>query len=210
MSTDKYYLKGELETKKFRHRKEPYYKSLDAIKALGYEFDDLIHHFPCFVGHMTLSRFLVLYECYKRTLGIAGHIADIGTYKGSSLLYFAKLTQIFESEALTQVHGFDWFKGMEPDKKKDTEQCSSHLVGTEVAGTASYEMLVELIQAQSLQHIAFIHKLDIRKELEDFFERFPHLQFKLVFMDAGTYDVTKAAISMFWKRLTKGTKRLSC
>jgi hypothetical protein len=45
------------------------------------------------------------------TQSIAGHIADVGTYKGASALLFAKLMKIHNPESLWQVHGFDWFKG---------------------------------------------------------------------------------------------------
>ena len=107
MDRDNHYTDGELEVKKFQHRRGPYYEGLEAIKGLGYEIDDFVHHFPCFVGHMTLSRFLALYECYKKVLGLAGHLAGVGIYKGASLLWMTKLIQIFEPESLTQVHAFD-------------------------------------------------------------------------------------------------------
>src|ERR1700754_4926392 len=99
------YKEGEFETLKFSHRKQPYYEGLKEILSLGYDQEDLIHQFPSFVGHMTLSRFLGLYELYKMTLGVAGHIAEAGVYKGAGTLFLAKLAQIFEPESLTLVHG---------------------------------------------------------------------------------------------------------
>src|SRR5438270_5666303 len=108
------FIPGQLESQKFSHRKDDYYRGLEQIRNLGYSFEDLLHHFPAFVGHMTIARFLCLYEAYKATLGLAGHIAEVGVFRGSSTLLFAKLTQLFEPESLTQVHGFDWFKGNQP------------------------------------------------------------------------------------------------
>lgn len=96
-----------MEYTKFASRREPYHKALAAIQEMGFTFYDLIHHNPAFVGHMNLARFLAFYETYKQTLGLAGHIAEVGVWKASSLLYFAKLTQIFEPESITLVHGFD-------------------------------------------------------------------------------------------------------
>ena len=75
---------------------------------MNFTQDEIIEDFPRFSGHMSIGRYLTLYELYKKTEGIAGHIAEVGTYKGSSLLWFTKLVQIYESESLTQVHGFDW------------------------------------------------------------------------------------------------------
>src|SRR5215203_817904 len=90
------YDEGDMETIKFANRKKGYYEGLETIKGLGYDTEDYIHHFPCFAGHMTISRFLAFHEVYQRTLGLAGHIAEVGVYKGATLLYFAKLAQIFE------------------------------------------------------------------------------------------------------------------
>lgn len=190
------YLPGDLETQKHAAKKEPYYKGLEKIKNLNYEIEDFIHYFPCFTGSQTLSRYLSLYECYKSTLGLAGHIAEVGIFKGASFLHFAKLTQIFEPNSFTQVHGFDWFQGNAPS---DTE--TNIIKNSDVE---SYERLLKLIDAQGLDNIAKVHNMDVTKELKGFFEKYPHLQFKLIFLDAGMYEVVKACLPLFWERLNKG------
>ena len=190
------YTPGNLESNKFAHKKESYYKGLETIKSLGYSIDEFIHQFPAFTGHMTLSRFLALYESYKSTLGVSGHIAEIGVYKGASLLFFSKLVEIFENQSFTQVHGFDWFKGNEPDENESMIETHGYM--------AEYEQLMSLIKAQQLEHSTFIHKIDVTKELDAFFGKYPHLQFKLVFFDAGMYQVVKTALPYFWERLTPG------
>lgn len=190
------YKPGTLETQKFSHRKEDFYTSQKAMLEMGYETEDFLHHFPAFVGHMTLWRFLTLYELYKKTTNLAGHIADIGVHKVASALLFTKLTQIYEPESLTQVHGFDWFKGT----KASTEDAML-IDGTYAEDEQRLRTLVEI---QKLDHILKIHALDLTKDTEAFFSTHPHLQFKLVFCDSGTYDVTSSAIRNFWPRLVPG------
>jgi predicted O-methyltransferase YrrM len=46
--------------------------------------------------------------------------------------------------------------------------------------------------------------MDVTKELDAFFEAHPHLRFKIVFLDAGMYEVVKACLPHFWERLNKG------
>ena len=190
------YKQGKFETRKFADRKKPYYEGLAEILSLGYEPEDLIHHFPSFVGHMTLSRFLALYEAYKMTLGVAGHIAEAGVYKAAGTLFFAKLTQIFEPESLTLVHGFDWFEGakLTPDEPNITEG----------AYREDFSRVMRLIQAQKLDHIVHIHKLDLRTDLDQFFNENKYTQFKLVFLDSGQYEIVKSCLKHFWPRLTSG------
>lgn len=190
------YIPGELESSKHARLKERYYSGLSTIQEMGYEFEDFIHHFPCFCGHLTLARFLSLYECYRWTLGVSGHIAEVGVYRGSGSLFFGKLTEIFESNSLTQVHGFDWFQGT-----RKTEDASNVFAGSYCE---SYDRVLRLIKCQSLDHVIKIHKMDISKELEPFFDQNTHLQFKLVFMDAGQKYIMEKAIPLFWDRLTSG------
>jgi hypothetical protein len=196
MKPTKDYIPGDLETQKHALRKEPYYKGLQTIKELNYEVEDFIHYFPCFTGSQTLSRYLSFYECYKNTLGLAGHIAEVGIYKGGSFLFFSKLTQIFEPNSFTQVHGFDWFRGNAPSESE------SNIV--EHSDAEPYERLMALIKAQQIDNIAKVHNLDVTKELTGFFHKYPHLQFKIVFLDAGMYEVVKACLPLFWERLIKG------
>ena len=187
---------GQFEYVRFDSRRDSYYDGLDKIKALDYSFEDMVEHFTCFTGHMTLSRFIGLYELYKRTLGIAGHIAEIGIYKGASLLFFTKLVQIFESESLTQVHGFDWFKGTGTDEIETFVEEGTY--------QESYERLTTLIRAQNLNHLVFVHKMDVVKELRQFLTQHKHLQFKLAILDAGMYNIVRTVLPQIWERLTPG------
>lgn len=190
------YKEGRYETRKFADRRKPYYDGLTEILSLGYKQEDLIHHFPSFVGHMTISKFLALYEIYKMTLGVAGHIAEAGVYKAAGSLFFAKLTQIFEPESLTLVHGFDWFEGTEPTSEEPNVLAGSY--------KEDYSRILHLIQAQKLDHIVHIHKLDLKTELNKFFEENNYMQFKLIYLDAGQYDIVMNCLKNFWPRLTSG------
>lgn len=187
---------GEFELQKFAARKPDYYDGLQQILSLGFEPTDYIHYFPAFAGPLTLARYISLYEAYKMTLGVAGHIAEIGVYKGAVSLFYAKLTQLFEPHALTLVHGFDWFQGA---KTTDEEKYVS-------AGecTGDYGRLMGLIRAQKLDNIVHIHNLDVTQDLEQFFGEHSHLQFKLIFSDCGLYDVVSSTLKHFWPRLTSG------
>ncbi len=80
---------GEFEYVKFDSRRDSYYEALKCYGELNIPIQDLIENFTCFTGHMSLSRYLGLYELYKKTIGVAGHIAEVGTYKGSSFFLFA-------------------------------------------------------------------------------------------------------------------------
>lgn len=186
-----------METAKFESRRIPYWNAIDEILQMGYSNADLIHHAPAFAGHMNLGRFLALYEAYKMALPFAGHIAEAGIWLGSATIFFAKLTRLFEPESLTLVHGFDWFKGM---RGKGPEA----QIVDQGAYAESFERVDKLVRVQGLENIVRIHDLDLTRELPAFFERHPHLSFKLVFLDCGVYEAVRSGIEHFWPRLNPG------
>lgn len=187
---------GQFETVKFAKRREEYHKNLDLMLAMGHEKEDFIHHFPAFVGNLTFLRSIALYELYKRTLGISGHVAEVGVYKGAGSILFGKLVQIFEPDSLTMVHGFDNFGG--------TRAVDENPLQVQDGNKENEERLRRLILLQGLESTIKIHKLDAEKDFPAFFEKHPHLRFKLVFLDSGTYEVTSEAIKAFWPRLNVG------
>ncbi|PIQ10556.1 MAG: hypothetical protein COW71_02505 [Ignavibacteriales bacterium CG18_big_fil_WC_8_21_14_2_50_31_20] len=188
--------KGSFEYMKFDDRRKSFGEYVDFLKSKDIPLDNWMEHFTCYIGHMSLSRVLGLYELYKKTLGVSGHIGEIGIYKGASFFLFAKLIKIFESESLTQVHGFDWFQGTgDDDIKMKIEQGGYK---------QSYDEILEMNEKQGFSNLAFIHKMDVVEELEGFLEENLHLQFKLFFMDAGTHKVVKAALPLIWERMTPG------
>jgi hypothetical protein len=197
MPENRGHIYGHLESVKFDHRRKDYYEYIKYLKSLDHPLEEFLHDFTAYVGHMTLNRLITIYELYKKTLGLAGHIADVGVYKGGSSLLFAKLVKIFESEALTLVHGFDWFEGT---KKSEMD---SNLV-IDGGYKTDYEAIIKLVKKQRLDNILKIHKIDLTKDCEEFFTNHRHLKFKLIMMDAGCYEVMKAATPYFYERLIPG------
>ncbi len=197
MPQEQGHIYGEQESVKFNYRREQYYEYVDYLKKQPPTLEDFMHDFAAYIGHMSLNRLLTIYELYKKTLGLAGHIADVGVYKGASSLLFAKLIKIFEAESLTLCHGFDWFEGTKTGEK------DSNLV-IDGGYKTDYENILELVNKQGFDNILKIHKLGLTKDLEEFFNKYPHLKFKLVMMDAGTYEVMKASIPYFYDRLIPG------
>jgi hypothetical protein len=168
--------------------------AMEKYRMLGYSPEDFYEHFACFAGARTISRYLSFYQCYQMTLGIAGHMAEVGVFRGGISLFLAKLALLYEPTALTQVHGFDWFN---QDQGEQIQACGHPY-------DEPYERIRDLVDVQGLQRHVLLHPMDVRTELAPFFEQHSHLQFKLVFLDAGSYDVVAVSIREFWPRLTPG------
>ncbi|HKO20051.1 MAG TPA: class I SAM-dependent methyltransferase [Acidobacteriaceae bacterium] len=171
------------------------------FRELGYEPSDYYNYFPCFMNARTLARYMSLYELYKATLGLAGHIAEVGVYRGGVSLLFAKLMLLHEPHTITQVHGFDWWR--EPSNSDETYAPDIER-GPAYDYSEPYDRIMQLIAVQGLQRWAVMHRLNVQTELEPFFAEHSHLQFKLVFLDAGDYETVARSILEFWPRLLPG------
>lgn len=168
---------------------------------LGYQPSDYCDYFPCFMNARTLARYMSLYELYKATLGLAGHIAEVGVYRGGVSLLFAKLMLLHEPHTVTQVHGFDWWR--EPSSSDDGDTSDIER-GPGYDYSEPYDRITQMIAVQGLQRWAVMHRMNVLTDLEPFFAEHSHLQFKLVFLDAGDYETVSRSIREFWPRLLPG------
>ena len=169
-------------------------RAVEHFSQLGYHPNDFYDHFSCFTSAKNISRFVSFYECYKRTLGLAGHIAEVGVFRGAASFFFTKLALLYEPHGITQVHGFDWFK--QPDGTEDEFSPATYY--------EPYERISQLVEVQGLRNHFFLHRMDVVTELEGFFRENPHFQFKIVFLDAGNYEIVSRCIKEFWPRLSEG------
>jgi hypothetical protein len=181
---------------KFKDIDRNYFAYIDTLEKADIGAKELIFQFPVFVGHVNLGRYLFFYDLYKQVVNLNGHIADVGTFKGASFLFFSKLIRLFEPYATTQVHGFDWFKGMNPSEDDDSSQQGRYV--------GDYETLIKWIELQQLQDISIVHQMDVTKELEPFLQQNRHLRFKMMFIDCGVADVIEKSLECLWPRLVRG------
>jgi hypothetical protein len=173
---------------------QPAEGAVSRFRRMEYEFEDAYEYWPCFLGAKQISRYVSFIDAYKQTLGIAGHMAEVGVYRGSISILLAKLSLLYEPHALTQVHGFDIFERLPPEPG-----------GKGYTFVETYQRVKDLIEVQGLQRWVLLHQLDVRSELKGFFERHTHLRFKLVVLDAGNeYDAVMAGLREFWPRLMPG------
>ena len=181
---------------KFDLENEIFFSYLNEISSNPPDLEDLLAHFPAFVGHVNLARFLSLFETYKTVVSLSGDVGDFGTYKGGSFFALAKFVKLLEPFSNTAVHGFDWFKGQLPGPNDN--------VVNEGKYKSSKGGLEELIRAQGLEGLMKLHDLDLANEFDDFLKQRRWLMFKLAFVDIGMEGVLLSVLGPIWDRLVPG------
>src|SRR6266571_1414647 len=170
-----------------------------------------LENFPKYVRRQHLTRFLALYEIFKRALLIKGSVIECGVNRGYGLMAWAKLSAVLEPVNLTRrIYGFDSFEGFPSVDAKD--RAGPRWNSAEPGGlhADSYAELLQLIELNDrdrfLGHIPKVEliKGDATKTIPAFIADHPHLVVSLLFLDFDLYEPTKSALQHFVPRMPKG------
>ncbi len=189
-------LKKRLKSKYYSREDINYFKFLIEIEKKKIPPTEIIFQLGLYIGQSNLSRYLNFYELYKKTLSLRGNCCDIGTWKGSSFLFIAKLIKIFEPHSKTKVYGFDWFKGQNPGAKDNKRFKGKY--------KSSYDQLLKNINYLELEDYIVLEKMNLAKNFSKYLKKKPWLEFKYAFVDCGSSDVLEETIKSLWPRISVG------
>lgn len=169
-----------------------------------------MENFPKYVRRQNMTRFLALYEIYKKVLPVKGSVIECGVNHGFGLMSWAKFSAILEPVNLTRrIYGFDTFEGFPGVSEKDRSAASMHVKEGDLAADV-FDELNQLIEIyDSTRFIGHVSKAnlvrgDATKTIPQFVEDNPHLVVSLLFMDFDLYEPTKVALEHFLPRMPKG------
>lgn len=208
MNKDKIKVSGGLRTDSEKLEASLNKKCFDINSA---SWEQKMENFPKYVRRQNLTRFLVLYEIFKKILDVKGSIIECGVNQGYGIMSWAKLSAILEPVNLTRrIYGFDTFEGFPGVSNKDRSSSSNHVQKGDLSAN-SYEEILELANINDstrfLGHVPKVEliKGDATKTIPKFIKEKPHLLVSLLFLDFDLYDPTKAALENFFPRMPKGS-----
>jgi len=158
-----------------------------------------VDHWPLYVGISNLARYMAIGDLLRSTYGVPGHVAEFGSWRGSNLMFMAKMLKIHDHMGSKVVHCFDSFEGLTTFVKEDGEADSS-----QGAYAGSYEELEAMIELYQLQDNIEIHKGLIQETLLPLLDKNPALTFSFVYCDTDLFEPTKIILESLHTRLAKG------
>jgi len=169
-----------------------------------------MENFPKYVRRQNITRFLALYEIFKRILPVKGSIVECGVFRGFGVMSWSKFSAIMEPVNLTRrIYGFDSFSGFPSVSERDLAAASKH-VRTGDLYADSHAELVELIgihdSTRFLGHVPKTQLIrgDAAQTIPKFVKANPHLLVSLLFLDFDLYEPTKVALEHFVPRMPRG------
>ncbi len=167
-------------------------------------------NFPKYVRRQNLTRFLALYEIFKRTLHVKGSIVECGVHQGFGLMTWSKLSAILEPvNLMRRIYGFDTFAGFPNVSDADRAAASRHVKAGDLYAD-SHDELLELIAAHDstrfLGHVpkTYLIRGDACSTIPTFVKESPHVVVSLLFLDFDLYEPTRVALEHFLPRMPKG------
>jgi len=169
-----------------------------------------IENFPKYVRRQNLTRFLALYEIFKKVMHVKGSVIECGVNRGFGVMTWCKFSSILEPVNLTRrVYGFDTFEGFPSVSDKDRSSHSKHVKKGDLSASAKEELeqLAEIWDSSRfLGHVPKLSliKGDATETIPAFVEENPHLVVSLLFMDFDLYEPTRVALEHFLPRMPRG------
>lgn len=165
--------------------------------------------FPRYARRKTVTRFITLYELFKKVLDVKGSIVECGVFRGFGLMTWAQLSAVMEPADLTRrIYGFDSFEGFPAVTGKDRNARKAAAPGELRAN--SFDELSKIIEIfdkdRFLGHVDKVHLVpgDVTSTIPAFLEANPHVVISLLFLDLDLYEPTKVALEHLVPRMPKG------
>lgn len=191
-------------------------KSLDARYAdlMRRHFDAperLVQDWLLYVKrHHQLSRLLHHYEIFRMIRDVPGSIAELGVFRGETLLLWAKFLEIFcMGDRTRTVYGFDHFEGLKDLTPEDGPENAAMFEGA-YDPRHDTQQLLELIAlfdedrfAPGKPRIRLVDG-DVVSTLPHWAQQNPGVRLSLLHLDLDLYEPTKVALEVLYPRVVPG------
>ncbi len=151
-----------------------------------------------------IAKFLAHAKLYEMSLGLPGHFAEAGVFKGASFCRFRKLGKLFHPDHTRRFVGFDVF-GKFPDAEYGPDKS---VLATQWASDGDTgigrDALLEILQSQDLAGNVDLIEGDIRKTLPQFIQDHAEMSFAIVNIDLDLYEPTLAALDHLFPLVVRG------
>lgn len=162
---------------------------------------DVIDQFPLYCGVNTLGKALAVYEIFKKTLNVPGHLVEFGCYKGSNLLLIGKLLQLLQPNTYKYLWGFDSFEGLKTFSEEDGYADGEMPLGAYQGDEKTLRAMLDLYDVNDFVSLV---KGDAMDTIPEFEKSHPHVMFSFAYIDFDLYKPCEEALRFLHERLSPG------
>jgi hypothetical protein len=151
-----------------------------------------------------ISKFLSHAKLYEMSLGLPGHFAEAGVFKGASFCRFRKLGRLFHPDHTRRFIGFDVFgkfpaSGYAPDNAELEKQLA--IDGDQGISKAELD---QLLKEQGLADNIDLIEGDVRETIPRFVSEHKQMSFAIINIDLDLYEPIKVALDHLFPLVVRG------
>jgi hypothetical protein len=168
---------------------------------------DIYNQFSLWGDLDRYTKMLARYELFKLIADKPGDIVEGGVLKGSGLLYWAKLIEIFNPQSRRKVIGFDTFEGYPEDTNKSHDQKTAKdfkKIQIQDGSQVAIETILEIAKQQGLEHRIELVKGKAQDTMPEYVKKYPGFRIALLNLDFVLYEPTTAALSHLYPVVISG------
>lgn len=152
-----------------------------------------------------LRKLLARYDLFRISLDVPGDIVECGVFKGTGLMFWLKLLQIYCPGSIKQVIGFDVFTSYAKTSGSfEAAQVDSFIHESRFQGVTTDEIYERLDAAHVSRDKCELTAGDIRKTAPKYVATHPGFRISLLNLDLDLEKATFAALKAFWPRVVRG------
>ena len=150
-----------------------------------------------------LRKLLARTTIFRRALRAPGDIVECGVFKGTGLLTWLKLLEIYDHGSARRVVGFDAFTHF-PAAGYDAELIASFVQESRFEGVSPDDLYEVVAEAGIPSDRCELVGGDIGETAPDYVRRRPGFRIALLHMDLDLGAPTLAALDAMWPRVARG------
>jgi hypothetical protein len=145
------------------------------------------------------TKLLARYELFKRVVDLPGDVVEGGVFKGTGVLYWARLIQVFNPLSARRVVGFDTFNGYPDSTSRDHDkQTGGQFLADSNYTAGSSEEIFKQASALGLSHRLELVQGDSSKTIREYAQANPGFRIAILNLDFDIYEPTAVALEAFY------------
>lgn len=145
---------------------------------------------------------------YNLTRNLPGDIVEVGVFKGSGIVSWLKLLQIFDTHTNKKVIGFDFFSAEETIRYENETKCGKSL--NEVINRVSHDLLSYETVKKNIENAGFdkskyiLVKGDVQYTAKEFTDNNPGFRISILYIDSDLGEPAYYSLLYLWDRIVPG------
>jgi len=162
---------------------------------------EIADQFGLYSGAHTIGRSLAIYEAFKSVANVPGDIFEFGCWKGSNLLFMAKLLTLLQPHSIKHVYGFDSFEGLQTFSVADGESARERFQGQYRGDLKTLQQFIDLHDMSDWVHLVIG---DANETIDQFDKSNSYTMISLAYIDFDLYEPCLKALEFSDSRLSVG------